>query len=324
MAKQGFSKKTFLVTGATGFIGACLVRRLVELGVRPHLINRKEARLWRISDILDHVDCHTADLTDHRRVEAVVKAVKPDVIYHLAANGAYASQHDAEKIVATNIMGGWNLLQACDRRGYELFVNTGTSSEYGFKSRPMRETDALEPSSYYAVSKCAMSWLCAEEARQGQPVVTLRPFSAYGPYEEASRLIPVLMAALYNEQPMDLVPAATARDFIYVDDLVDAFLKIDALRKAKGQVLNIGTGRETTLRQLVAAAVKATGRTTEFRWGKMSPRSWDTSHWVADTTRAKKVLGWEARTGLVEGLKKTWDWYGTHYKLYRSSGNLPA
>ncbi len=322
ISKSGTFKKKFLLTGATGFIGACLLRRLVEEGARPHVLIHEDARLWRIKDLLPRIHCHKANVIDAAHVEKVVTRVKPDIIYHLAANGAYSSQHDADKIVMTNIVGGWNLLKACARVKYELFVNTGTSSEYGFKSSPMCESDVLEPVSYYAATKCAMTWLCLQSAREGRPVVTLRPFSVYGPYEEPSRLIPVLMAALYHGKPMDLVPAGTARDFVHVDDMVDAFLKIEALKKASGKVLNIGTGRQTTMRQLIAAAEKATGRTTEFRWGTMPGKSWDTSRWVADVSLTKKVLGWTAGTSLSSGLKKTWQWYLQHHDIYRDSGKL--
>ena len=323
MIKSLILKRTFLLTGATGFVGSCLLRRLVEKGARPHIIIRRDARLWRIKDVLPKVYCHVVDLSNDSRLMRVVRKVKPDVIYHLAANGAYSSQNDPDRIITTNILGGWNLIKACAAVDYELFVNTGTSSEYGFKSKPMKETDALEPASYYAATKCAMSWLCSQQAREGRPVVSLRLFSAYGPYEEPTRLIPTLMAALYHGKPMDLVPAATARDFIYIDDVVDAFLKINALKKAAGHVFNIGTGRQTTLRQLVDAAVKASGRTTEFRWGKMPSKTWDTSCWVANIVRARKVLGWASRVDLHAGLKKTWDWYCGHHEIYRASGILP-
>ena len=320
--KAGSFHKKFLLTGATGFVGACLLRRLVGEGARPHILIRKDARLWRIKDLLPRIHVHTVDLTDGAGLRKVVGRIRPDIIYHLAANGAYSSQHDADRIVTTNILGGWNLLQACAFGKYELFVNTGTSSEYGFKTKPMRESDALEPVSYYAVTKCTMTWLGMQAAREGRPVVTLRPFSVYGPYEEPTRLIPVLMAALYHQKPMDLVPAATARDFIYVDDMVDAFLKINMLTKARGRVLNIGTGRQTTLRQLIAAAQKATGRTTDFRWGKMPAKSWDTSRWVADMSRTKEILGWSPKTDLLSGLKKTWQWYQVHHDIYQGSGKL--
>ena len=113
MATTGIFKKTFLLTGATGFLGSCLLRRLVEHRARPHIIIRRDARLWRIKDLLPRIYCHTMDLSDGRHLEAVVRDIRPDVIYHLAANGAYSSQNDPDRIITTNILGGWNMIKAC-------------------------------------------------------------------------------------------------------------------------------------------------------------------------------------------------------------------
>jgi len=199
MKPKDFSTKTFLLTGATGFIGSCLLRRLVAAGTKPHIIIRKDARLWRIKDILPHVSCHIADMMDAQGVKAAVKRARPDIIYHLAAYGSYPCQNDPDRIVGTNIMGGWNLLRAASAVETELFVNTGTSSEYGLKTKPMKESDALQPAGYYAVTKCAVTWMCLQAARQKRlATITLRPFSAYGPYEEPSRLVPQLMKAFFQ------------------------------------------------------------------------------------------------------------------------------
>jgi len=325
MKYKNLPTKTFLLTGATGFIGSCLLRRLVAEGVTPHIIIRKGSRLWRIKDLLPRVKCHLVDMMDAKAVQAAVRRIRPDIVYHLAANGAYSSQDDPDRMVATNILGGWNLLRAASTVKSELFVNTGTSSEYGFKIKPMKESDVLQPASYYAATKCAMTWLCAQAARQGHlATVTLRPFSVYGPYEEPSRLVPKLMEAFYQGKTIDMVHPKTARDFVYIDDLLEAYLNIEALKKNAGEVFNMSTGKQGTVKEIVKIMQKVTGRSTDVRWGAMPARSWDTVHWVGDMTKAKVQLKWSARTSLPEGLRKMWDWYCKNHQIYLKSGRLAA
>ncbi|MDD3906159.1 MAG: GDP-mannose 4,6-dehydratase [Candidatus Omnitrophica bacterium] len=308
-------KKTYLITGATGFIGSCLLRRLVRDGEHVHIIIRKEASPWRIKDLLPKVTQHISDLSDTEELRNIFETVRPSVIYHLAAYGAYSHQNDADRIMRTNILGTWNMLKAASVVGYDLFVNTGSSSEYGFKKFPMKETDILEPVSYYAVAKSSQTLLCSHVAREGRmPIVTLRPFSVYGPYEEPSRFMPTLMKALYFTKKMELVSPEISRDLIYVEDMVDAYLLTDQLKKYPGEVFNIGTGRQCSIKDVVETAVKVTGRAADFRWGKMKPRAWDTANWVADISKAEKLLNWHPAVKLEEGLSLMWEW---------SKANLP-
>ena len=310
-------KNIFLITGATGFIGSVLLRRLVEQKQEIHLILRKESKTWRIADILDKVTIHYSDLSNVSELIEIVQKVKPTIIYHLATNGAYSYQSDANQIIETNILGTWNLLQACNTINYDLFVNTGSSSEYGSKQFAMRETDIVEPNSYYAVTKCAQTLLCSHIAKQEhRPIVTIRPFSVYGPYEEPKRFVPTLMKALMFNQEMNLVAPETARDQIYIDDMVDAYLKIDDLESNPGEYFNIGTGVQSTIKEVVETAVKVTNKTAQFKWGSMEGRSWDTNNWVADISKARQLLKWTPKINLEQGIKLTWDWFQKNYKLY--------
>lgn len=310
-------KRKFLITGATGFVGSCLVRKLVESGEEVHLLLRQQAKTWRIKDLISKVVIHESDLSNIEELKKIIKKINPTVIYHLAANGAYSSQNDPDLIIQTNFLGTWNLLKALMDIDYELFVNTGSSSEYGFKQAPMRETDMLEPASYYAVTKAAQTMLCSYIAKSmKKPIITFRLFSVYGPYEEGTRLVPTLMKALLFHSEMNLVNPTIARDMIYVDDVVEAYLLIDQLQKFAGESFNICTGQQSSIKQLVETAVAVTGQQTTFNWGGMENRSWDTSIWVGDSSKTKKMLNWQPKTTLDKGLLKMWNWYQENYKLY--------
>ena len=147
--------KRVLLTGATGFIGANLARRLIGDGHDVHLLVRPVESRWRIDSIARHVRLHEVALEQQERVEQIVTAVDPEWVFHLAAYGSYSSQRDVQSIVATNYNGTVNLLEACLKTGFEAFVNAGSSSEYGHMAHAPSESELPEPNSHYAATKAA-------------------------------------------------------------------------------------------------------------------------------------------------------------------------
>jgi len=186
--------KKILITGATGFVGANLLRKLIDSKNDIHVIIRSTSNLWRINDIIDKVNAHVCDLTNRESVEKLVLKIKPQIIFHLAVYGGYQFQEESLKIIDTNLIGIINLLNACCKIGFECFINTGSSSEYGLKNKPMSENDLLEPINDYGIAKAAATLYCqAIGRRENLPIFTLRLFSPYGYYEGPTRLIPYLI-----------------------------------------------------------------------------------------------------------------------------------
>ena len=156
--------KTYLITGGTGFIGSHLVRRLVQQNERVHLIIENDANLWRIDDLSKNINVHEMSLADHQRVTNLVTAIRPDRILHLASYGGMPYESNQQLIYDVNFYGTMNLLNACKSFGFECFINTGSSSEYGKKQTAMHEDDVLAPVSDYAVAKAAATQFCLKEA----------------------------------------------------------------------------------------------------------------------------------------------------------------
>jgi len=121
-----------------------------------------------------------------------------------------------------------------------------------------------------------------------------------------------------------MVHSQIAHDFVFIDDIIEAYLNIEALKKNSGKVFNIATGKQATIKKIVEITGKVTGKSAHLRWGAMPARSWDTAHWVGDASQAKDQLGWRARTSLEEGLRKTWQWYCKNHQIYLKSGHLPV
>lgn len=298
-----------LVTGASGFIGACAARALVRRGQPVHLLLRDPQRAWRLRDVLGMCGIHHGDLRDRAAVRRCLSSARPQVILHCAAHGAYEAQSDAGEILSTTILGTQNLFDAAIDSGVSLVVQTGSSSEYGYKSAPMCESDRLEPNSVYAVAKAAQTHLGQLLAKQGRlPITTLRLFSVYGPYEESTRLIPTLLRRAASGMPLELAGPDTARDFVFIDDVVDTLVDFERLRRIAGDVVNLGSGREATLSDVVAEITRLFGTRSEVRWNAFPARRWDTTHWSANLGKARDLLDWSPRHTLAQGLLKTSEW----------------
>src|ERR1017187_1224649 len=309
--------KRVIVTGATGFVGANLARRLLRDDHEVHLLVRAGYQPWRIEAIRDDVHLHELQLHDIESVTRVIDQIRPDWVFHLAVYGAFSSQTDVQGMVQTNIHGTINLVQACLKTGFEAFVNTGSSSEYGFKDHPPAETEVLEPNSPYAMTKVASTLFCCQTARQQHVHLhTLRLYSVYGPYEDPTRLVSTLIVrGLQGELP-PLVGPETARDFVHVDDVVEAYL-LAATRPGQepGAIYNVGGGVQTTIREAVAIARQVLEINVEPSWGTMPARSWDTSVWVSDNRRICHQLGWAPRHDFLHGFTTTAEWFRAHPDL---------
>jgi dolichol-phosphate mannosyltransferase len=303
--------KRVLITGATGFVGVNLARRVLRDGHEIHLLVRRSRQSWRLDEIAADVRLHEADLEDREAVRRAVSEVKPDWVFHLAAYGAYPTQTDFERMMAINLTGSVTLLDACREIGVEAFVQTGSSSEYGYKDHPASEDELLQPNSHYAISKAAATHYGQCVARStGLNAVTVRLYSVYGPYEEPARFIPTLIVHGLRGQLPPLVSPATARDFVYVDDAVDAMLRVAAAPPLpRGTVLNVCSGAQTTLASAVAIARQLMSIPAGPAWSSMSPRAWDTDVWVGSPSAAERELGWRARFDFETGLRHTIAWF---------------
>jgi len=303
-----------LLTGASGFVGANLARRLLNDGHDVHLLLRANHNPWRVAEIRDRVTIHEADLDDLARLEALIGAVRPDWVFHLAAHGAYPDQQDLDQMIATNVQGTANLLRAAERSGVEAFVNSGSSSEYGYKDHAPAEDEWIDPNSNYAATKAAATLLCRFTAQQADiRITTLRLYSAYGPYEEPRRLVPTLVMKVLDGHLPPLVNPKVARDYVHVDDVCEAYVLAAATPvHERGAVFNVGTGVQTTLEDIVGIARRLMAIPEEPNWGSMPERSWDTNVWVSNPSRIKAQLAWSPRHSIDSGLKQTIDWFKSH------------
>lgn len=296
-----------LLIGGTGFVGANLARRLHREGHEVIVGGRSPEPPWRLADA-DGVGYRPLDVTDRASVARTVRTLRPDWIFNLAAYGVSERQADLRLAHEVNTTGTLNVLEAAIDAGAEAVVHAGSSSEYGAKDHPADEAEGLQPNSAYAATKAGGTMLCVWAGLAGRvPVTVLRLYTVYGPYEAPERLVPTLISHAARGTLPPLVARDTPRDFVYVDDACDAFLRA-ALAGPRGHVFNVAAGRGETVGDAVdavRAAFPAVGAPT---WGSMPQRGWDTPVWLGACERIAAALDWRATVTLREGIARTVQW----------------
>jgi nucleoside-diphosphate-sugar epimerase/glycosyltransferase involved in cell wall biosynthesis len=298
-----------LVLGGSGFVGANLLRTLLKF--RDDVFGTT-TRLpaWRLED-LPAANVRMVDLLIDSNLDALLAETKPRTVFDYVAYGAYSFETDSQLIYRTNFHFVTRLLPRLKSLGIASYVHAGSSSEYGDNASGPAECDPTAPNSDYAVSKVASANLIYFHGKHHHlPCANLRLYSVYGPLEDSSRLIPnVIRHGLEGTHP-EFVNPAISRDFIYVDDVTEAFIDT-ALNLSSadfGESFNIGTGRKTTIGDVASLSRELFGIAAEPSF-TMPDRRWDVPDWYANIEKSRARLGWTPRTEFAEGLRKTTAWY---------------
>lgn len=218
----------FLITGASGFVGANFVRRLVKNKKSVVIFVRKNSNLWRLHDVLSSIEVKFVDMYDIKELRNLLKKIKPDFIYHFAAYGGHTFQKDVDIIIKTNAISSFNLMYALDEcKNLKRFINIGSSTEYGPKVKPMKEIDKTMPTTFEGITKNVQTTFAQFFAKNYRfPIVTLRLFSVYGPYEQPGRLIYDVVTSLIKNQTLKLSTPYPKRDFVFIEDVISALEKV--------------------------------------------------------------------------------------------------
>ena len=309
--------RSVVVTGADGFIGSHLVERLLAEGADVRALccyTSEGSRGWLEAlptEQLAQVDVWLGDVRDHRFVHNLVDGC--DTVFHLAALIAIPYSYLAPRaFVDTNIIGTQHVLDAvrdCDA----WMINTSTSEVYGTPDAlPIRETHPLKGQSPYAATKIAADKLCEAYARSfGTGVVTLRPFNTYGPRQSLRAVIPTVLAQLIaGADQIHLGSLSPRRDFTFIDDTVDGFVRTATTDLEPGEVVQLGTGIAYSIGEIVDTCQQVVGTSTTVTTdeARVRPAASEVEVLLSDPSHARERLGWEPRVDLENGLARTADW----------------
>jgi NAD dependent epimerase/dehydratase len=317
--------KLVLVTGAGGFVGSHLVERLAGEGCRVKAFVRYTSRADRgfLAELSpEHRDRVEIVFGDFRDADAVMDAMKDiEIVFHLGAliGIPYSYVHPRE-VVETNVMGTLNMLMAARTHQPARLIHTSTSEVYGTAIRvPIDEDHPLQGQSPYSASKIGADKLVESFVRSFEvPAVTLRPFNTYGPRQSARAIIPTVISQVLSRDEIALGDLTPKRDFVYVGDIVEAFMKLASVDGLHGETINAGSGTEIALSDLVKKILSLVGRPVRVKIdpARFRPAASEVRHLVADNRKAKALIGWSAQVSLEEGLNRTIDSIRGHLDLF--------
>lgn len=325
--------KKVLVTGACGFIGSHLVESLLEEGcdVRAFVFyNSFNSWGWLDSltpQKIKNIEVIAGDIRDPERVKRAVEG--RDAVFHLAALiGIPFSYSAASSYVETNIGGTLNILQACRESGPEKVIITSTSEVYGTaKYVPIDEDHPLQGQSPYSATKIGADKIAESfHLSFNLPVVIARPFNTYGPRQSTRAIIPTIISqVLSSQKEIKLGNVSPTRDFTYVNDTCEGLIEITENNKAIGRVINICSGRETSIRNLAALILRIMNSKKKVREDddeRIRPEESEVKRLLGDNTLIRSMTTWKPKYSLEEGLARTIAWFKKNGSLaaYRSKG----
>jgi len=272
------------------------------------------------SRVKDSVQVFMGDVRDRDTVRRAVAGV--DIVYHLAALIAIPYSYNAPvSYVHTNVEGTLNVLQEALQADVKMVVHTSTSEVYGTaRYVPIDEEHSLQGQSPYSASKIAADKMAeAFHLSFGLPVVTLRPFNTYGPRQSTRAVIPTIIVQAMTNERLRLGNLDPTRDLNYVADTVEGFVLAAGSEAAIGQVINIGSGKEVSIKDLAESICRLLGKNIplESETRRKRPEASEVYRLCADSSKARNLLGWRTQHTLEQGLVKTIEWIGENLDRYK-------
>ncbi|WP_353893797.1 SDR family NAD(P)-dependent oxidoreductase [Proteinivorax hydrogeniformans] len=318
---SSFKNKRVLITGASGFIGSHMVRRMVKEGAKVFILARQDSDLWRISYLKDSVEVYTCDIRNALQVDICINKIKPDYVFHMAAYGVDSRQKDYLVAAYTNIIGTVNLLNSLKAVGCTKFLNAGTCMEYGDKDKPIKEYEPLEPLNIYGSTKASAGILAHQIAAENNiDIVTLRAFGIFGEAEGSHKFFPHIILSILNGKDVELTSCEQYRDYCYIDNIIDGFVLAALNNEAKNEIFNIGSGNISPLKDYVNLIFSHMGAKTEPAFGVVPHRSRDVWRPQPDITKIQTKLKWEPKVSLEDGLAITINWFKQNKAKYEDAG----
>lgn len=302
-----------IVLGASGFIGRWVARRLCRQGVKPYLLVRDPAvaervfRDYEINGEIIQADLHHAD-----SVVEFIGEIKPDVVFNLAGYGVDRTERDEATACQINAYLVEAICRAMAIHGNHAWtgqsiVHVGSALEYGEIGGNLAEDSAVNPTTLYGKSKLMGTNLLTQFCRKlGVRGITARLFTVYGPGEHDGRLLPSLIQAANDGQPLQLTAGEQKRDFTYVEDIADGLLRLAVAESQPGEVVNLATGRLTTVRSFIETAASILNiPENNLQFGAIPTRAEEMQHDPATVDRLRRLIGWTPPTEIAEGIQRT-------------------
>jgi NAD dependent epimerase/dehydratase len=323
-----FHGKKILITGAGGFIGSHLTERLVNLGATVRAFvryNSRNDRGWLEilpPSVKEKIDVLMGDLRDSESVREAMKDI--EIVFHLAALIAIPYSYiRPREVIETNVIGTLNVLNAARDYGVKKVIHTSTSEVYGTAQYvPIDEKHPLQGQSPYSASKIGADKIAESFYKSYElPIAIIRPFNTYGPRQSARAVIPTIITQALTQDKVFLGSLEPTRDFTYIEDVIDGFIKIAETDGIMGEVINLGSGFGLSIGELAKRIIFLIGKDVKIvpDSKRVRPPKSEVEKLIADNSKAMRLLHWEPNISLDEGIKKTIKWIDENIERYKSN-----
>lgn len=316
--------KRVLITGGAGFIGSHLTRRLVGMGADVTVVVKYKSIIdcVRLSSIWKDITVNEADL---RNIDSLRQFNKKsyDIIFHLCAYNHVGDSflHTSEALMS-NAIATANLLEFAPE--FSKFIYISSSEVYGFQqSVPFREEFTPFPISPYAVGKYAGELYARMKRHQTKKaIVCVRPFNTFGPYQSERAVIPELIIKCLQGLTIKTTEGKQTREFNYIENIVDGLIAAAQIEEIPEQTINVGSGQEIAICDLVRKIHELSNSTSELQIGALSNRPTEIWRMCAANTSAEQLLGWKPQISFEEGLVRTIEWFDNYIKVFYNPSSL--
>lgn len=297
-----------LVTGATGFVGAHLVRWLVGQDCQVAILVRPNANLWRLQSLDRHLCLITGDLTNVAYFDSALREFAPTVVFHLGWKGVSGAQRDDLSQIQ-NLYSTLNLLQAAKNSGCQCWIGLGSQAEYGRHDGVLTEDSLPHPTTLYGATKLSAA-LLSQKLCECYDIrfVWLRLFATYGPMDAPHFLIPYVILTLLNGEIPTLTQGKQQWDYLFVQDVARALWQTAQTSSVQG-IFNLASGHAIAIRHIVERIRDLIDPSLPLRWGDKQTTLDDSADLRANISRLQNAIDWSPQTSLDEGLKQTVAWY---------------
>jgi len=301
--------KTVLITGAGGFTGSHLSRTLLKQGANVKAYVKRGSPLGNLSDIANEITLIKGDIQDQTSLLDAMKDV--DYVFHVAAITPVHESRDLPYLSAqVNTVGTFNVGWAASHSGVKKLLYTSTCHVYGNQSEselPTKESAIPHPIDIYSATKYAGEILIRQFMNDdGIEIIVTRAFNKYGPNQIGDWLFPRTIKKVLTQSSITVGNPDSTRDYSYIQDIVNGYMLV--MEKGKnGDIFNLGSGRETSVKDIVDKIIQASGRKVSVKWETF--RKVDIKRSFGDCSKIRKSLGWEPKVSLEEGIRKTVEWW---------------
>ncbi|MDD4834068.1 MAG: NAD(P)-dependent oxidoreductase [Lutispora sp.] len=316
-----FKDKRILITGANGFLGSHIVEKMIENNANISIILRETSDLWRIEEYLENLNIYYIDLNNPGAIYNCVNTIKPEIIFHMAAYGVDSRKNDIYDAINTNFIGTVNLLSAVGKIGCEKFINTGTSMQYGNKKEIIDENTNYTPDNIYGSTKAAATIIAHQLAKDMDiDLTTIIPFGVFGEKEGSHKFFPQVILSILNGREVYLTSCLQYRDYCYVGNIINGFLKAAETKDDNGMIFNIGSGMTLPLKHYVELIIKEIGIDAKINYGALEYRKNDLWNPQVNVERIHSIINWHPEISIEDGIKRTISWYRNNYHYYDVRG----